>query len=154
MTTRREQYAEGVVALLASQSDFDALPWPSELDADRVIGVPATRSLVTAFGGDEIATLVIHMGVDIVTASTIGSSTHVAQLMLTAVVRDPTPEQLANRLFEIAHPLVMAYSPPGVVQIEEVRTDEPMGTPADPDAAFVTMHYAITYQTQPDSLSA
>jgi hypothetical protein len=150
----RESYVQAAIAALDRQSGFGGMPWPSELDPGRTIDIGVERSMVLGFDGDEVATLVVHQGVDDPVTTDLGCVTNIVEIMVTAIVRDPMPDVLANQLFEISHPVIMGLvGLASLIQIEKGRTDAPMFTTADPNAVFLTMHYAFTYQTQPDSLS-
>lgn len=56
-------------------------------------------------------------------------------------------------LFELIHPVIMAYREDSITQVDELRTVEPKYADGDLTRQVVAKIYLITYQTEDDSLS-
>jgi hypothetical protein len=140
MTTLREIFIEALMTRLRQDDELQAR------------GVHFRRSIFSAVDSEEPFVIAVHRGGDPLVDENIGRVTRECIVMVTGV-RDPAPDQAADRLFERTHPLVMGFDAAGVLGVREIGTGEPEVADFDGGVGVVTMRYSIQYQTRPDSLS-
>ena len=141
MAVLLETYIDSLTALFAGNADLQAL------------GVTVHESVDDAFDASEPRALVVDCGaVPALDPSTIGRTTRAIELALIAVVRGNPPRRAASAVFEITHPLVLAFDAPGVLGVTEVGRDRPDVIGAENGIGVITMRYAIQYQSAPDAL--
>lgn len=137
--TLRETYIQGLIAQIEAISWFPA-------------GV--TRSMSVAFNREESPMLIIHRGSEDIENSLGDDTDRQCELLASVVSRAEAPDQEADEVMEVAHPIIMQYRAPGIVLIEEVGTNAPMFAGADGAACMMTTRYRIHYSTSRLSLSA
>ena len=64
------------------------------------------------------------------------------------------PDQLADEIMELAHPVIMAYRAAAMVEMGELGTNAPTFAQGDAQACLLTTRYGIKYTTGRRSLSA
>ncbi|MEM5449856.1 MULTISPECIES: hypothetical protein [Paraburkholderia] len=139
MTTRRESYVESLMQALSGSAELQSL------------GVQVERSVFEAVSSSEPRVLVVHRGRDVPTTD-IGVTARECIFNLTAVVRDAAPDRAADDIFELAHPIVMAFDAPGLMGIVEGPTEEPSVADAEGGIGVVTIQYLFQYQTPTEAL--
>lgn len=140
MTTRLQEYINGLYQAVEAKADFPAV---------------AERSTLRAFTRDDPAMLVIHPGREVVSPdSPHPMATRIRELLFTAHTSGADRDDASESIFEALQPLVMGFTAPDIVQIEEFGTDEPKYVQGDRDRMAVTKRFRITYQTMADSLAA
>jgi len=140
MTTRLQRYVDELYAVV-----------------EQVDGFPAAveRSTLRAFRRDEHPMLVIHQGREVISPdSAWPRSTRVRELLCTVHTAGAERDTSSEEVFEALQPIVIGYVADGLVQIEELGTDEPKYLQGDLDRMAVTKRFRLTYQTLDDSLSA
>ncbi|HEY9145263.1 MAG TPA: hypothetical protein VIN36_01125 [Thiobacillus sp.] len=139
MTTLRETYIEGLMAVLEAVPGFPA-------------GVH--RSISVAFRREESPVLVVHRGGEDV-ANSLGDDTdRFCEILVSVISRGDTPDRDADAVMELAHPAIMQFLAPGLIQMEEVGTNAPVFSNADGHACMMTTRYKVHYCTDRLSLSA
>lgn len=140
MTTLFQVYRDGILAAIQAAPNFPAL---------------VETSTLRAFTRDEPSVLVLHTGKEVVSGEAAWpTSTRIRELLCSAQTAGEAREDFAEAIFEALQPIVMQFSAPGIVQIDEFGTDEPKFTSGDLPRMLMTKRFRITYQTQADSLSA
>ena len=129
----RQQLLQGLAEFLAQQPGFPA-----------TVG----RSLARAFGADEGSQLVVHRGSESPDLDVDGDGQRYCDVLISVVGRSDDAEVEADAVMEVAHPLVMGYSDPRIVQIEEIKVDEPKYASADYKLCVITTQYRFSYQVQ------
>jgi hypothetical protein len=140
MTTRRESYVAALMAQLAGSA------------ALRALGVTVERSVFEAISSHEGSVLVVHRGRD-TPVSSLGVTDRQCVLMLTAVVRDASPDRAADSIFEAAHPIVMGFDADRLLGVTEGPTGEPQAGDVEGGVGVITIQYLLQYQTAPNSLA-
>jgi hypothetical protein len=131
--TIRQQLLQGLADYLQGQQDFPAL-----------VG----RSLARAFGADEGTQLVVHRGGESPDLDIDGDGQRYCDALISVVTRSDEAEVDADAVMDIAHPLVMGFTDPRLVLIEEIKVDEPKYASADYRVCVITTHYRFSYQVQ------
>lgn len=139
MTTRRETYIQQLVDLFKNTAGF-----PAEV----------SRTLEDGFSREEGKILVVHRGGETLNSSVSGSGLRDCEIRLSTLTRGDSPEEGSDSVLEIAHPLIMAFKPAGLVQVKELRTDEPKFGGGDGKVCLITVHYVFRYNTAANTLSA
>jgi len=129
----RQQIQAALVEQLVAWPDFPA-----------IVG----RSLVRAFSEDEGDQLVVHRGSETPDLDLDGDGQRACDVLVTVVTRADDAEPAADNVMAVAHPIIMAFSLPGVLNVEEIKVDEPKYASADYRVCMVTTQYRITYQVQ------
>ncbi len=138
--TRRETYIQGLIAALAAAPGLSA---------------KVERSVVVAFNRSESPVLVVHRGSEALENSLGDDDTYrTCEILISVVARSDVPDQVADEVMEVAHPVIMAYMAAGVIQMQEMGTDAPVFAQADSKACLMTTRYVIQYLTNRLSLSA
>ena len=136
--TLRETYIQGLLAALRAVPNF-----PAQVE----------RSLSIAFSREESPVLVVHRGAEELENS-LGSDTDRSCAILVSVIsRSDVPDQVADDVMEVAHPVIMAFQLAGIQQMQEMGTNAPVFSNADGQACMVTTRYSIMYGTDRLSLS-
>ncbi|MBR7961417.1 hypothetical protein KDW41_13285 [Burkholderia vietnamiensis] len=136
MTTLRERFIEQLMKALSDE--------PRLSDE----GVVIERSLFAAFASNEARVLVVHRGSDPVVDENVGVTTRECGVAVSAVVHADAPDREADVMFEVVHPIVMAFQTDGLIGVREAGTDEPQAGDADGGVGVVTMRYLFLYQTR------
>ncbi|MBY0237871.1 MAG: hypothetical protein K2X55_01005 [Burkholderiaceae bacterium] len=139
MTTLREVYIEGIIAALEATPGF-----PAKVE----------RSVNRAFTRQESPVLVVHRGGEDVNDSLNSSVFRACEVLVSVVTRSDVPDQVADEIMEIAHPVIMAYRGDRMMKILEAGTNAPVFSPADSQACLLTTRYNIQYTTARRSLTA
>lgn len=140
MTTRLQSYIDALYSAVETTPGFPA---------------KTERSTLRAFKREEPAMLVIQPGREVVSPdSSWPMSTRIREVLCTAHTAGADRDDASEAIFEALQPIVMNFSAPALVLIEEFGTDEPKYAQADLDRMAVTKRFRITYQTAADSLSA
>jgi hypothetical protein len=137
--TLRESYIQGLIDMLAALPGFPA-------------GVH--RSMSVAFRRDESPALVVHRGAEELENSLGDDTDRHCEILVSVVSRGDAPDRDADEVMEMAHPVIMQFTAPGVVQMEEIGTNAPVFANADGQACMVTTRYKVHYCTDRLSLSA
>lgn len=119
-------------------------------------GFPAAveRSIVKAFDREDGAVIVVHRGGEQdPDNSRLGVIDRVCEILVSVVARGDAPDQLADDVLEVAHPLVMTYAAAGIIDLWEGPTDTPKFSDTNGTAGLITVHYFIKYRTSPTSLT-
>jgi hypothetical protein len=140
MTTNRSTYLRGIADALAADTGLKQL------------GVVLGRSVWYAAPRTRGRVLVVSRGRDVVVDTNIGRTTRNFIMSLSAIVWSPTPDDEADEIFSLSHPVVMSYSADGMLGITEGPTLEPQVGDEDGGMGILTMQYAIEYQTAPNAL--
>lgn len=138
MTTRTALYVKGIRAALGAVGAV-----PARLESSPVRA--ATR--------DAIPMLRVLPGREVVVSGSIGCTARHREVHLWLHTAGDDHLDLAERVFEAAHPIVMAFQASGLVSVEEVGTDEPKYADADLTRQVVVKRYLFIYQTDEHSLS-
>lgn len=138
MTTLFQGYRDGIVAALRAVPVF-----PAEVET----------STLRAFTRDDDAVLVLHPGKEVVADGAWPRAERIRELLCSVHAAGDDREDVAEAVFEALQPIVMRYTAPGIVQIDEFGTDEPRFTSGDQARMLVTKRFRITYQTDADSLT-
>lgn len=136
--TRRESYIQALVDLFEGTVGFPAI---------------VSRTLEDAFCREEGKILVVHRGGELPNSTVSGSALRECEIRLSTVTRGESPEADSDAVLEIAHPLVMTFKPAGLVQVKEIKTDEPKYGGGDGRACLITVHYVFRYNTSANTLS-
>lgn len=139
MKTRVQMYVEGLHDALRAVPGFPAVIEPSPVRAHT----------------HELAQVVtVQVGAERVTDGATPRVTRMREIHLLVHTAGEDGLGLSEQVFSAAHPIVMAFTGPGLVQVEELRTDEPRYVNGDLLRQAITKRYLFTYQTAEDSLSA
>ncbi|GAA5231751.1 hypothetical protein FOZ76_14495 [Verticiella sediminum] len=138
MTTLVQTYVEGLRAELIAAPGF-----PAEVESSPVRASTRQRP--------QVVTLLL--GLETVADGSISRVNRAREVHLLVHTAGEDHIELSESVFEAAHPLVMGFSAPGIVGIQELRTDEPKYANGDLLRQVVTRRYLITYQTDEHSLS-
>ncbi|MGV2895048.1 hypothetical protein ACNPPY_04595 [Achromobacter sp. AGC78] len=133
-----------------------ALTYVQELRAAlKVAGFPAVMepSPVRAITREDPRVVSVQLGAESVESMAVPRVTRVREIHLIVHTCGDDHLELAEDVFEAAHPLVMGYSGPNVIAVAEFGTDEPKYANGDLRRQVVTRRYRITYQTDEQSLS-
>ena len=136
--TLRESYIQGIIAALRALPDFPA---------------SVERAVTTAFARNEGPVLVVHRGAEGLEGK-LGEVHRTCEVLVSVVTRSSVPDQLADEIMELAHPVVMAFRGTGMIEIAEEGTNAPTFAQADAQACLLTTRYGIKYATSRRSLSA
>jgi hypothetical protein len=136
--TRREAYIQALIALFGSTPDF-----PAKL----------ARTLDDAFSRDEGNILVVHRGNEVPNTGTSGSALRDCGIRLSTITRGDSPEEESDAILEVAHPLIMTFRPAGLVQVKEIKTDEPKYGGGDGRTCLISVHYVFRYNTSPNTIA-
>lgn len=139
MKTLVQLYVEGLHDALRSAAGFPALVEPSPVRAH----THAQAQVIT-----------VQVGAERVTDSATPRVTRMREIHLLVHTAGDDGLGLSERVFSAAHPVLMHFTGPGLVQVEELRTDEPRYVNGDLLRQAITKRYLFTYQTAEDSLSA
>lgn len=123
---------------------------------DQAPGFPAQteRSTLRAFRREDNCMLVIHLGREtVLDDSPWPRSNRAREVLCTVHTRGDDQGALSEATLEALQPIVMGFSADGLVQVEEIGTDEPKFVQADLDRMAVTKRFVFTYQTMADSLA-
>lgn len=137
--TLRESYIQGLIAML------EVVPW---------IPAGVHRSMSVAFSREESPALIVHRGAEDIENSLGDDTERYCEILFSVVSRGDAPDQEADEVMEFAHPMIMQFSAPGIVLVEEIGTNAPVFASADGSACMVTTRYKIHYSTDRLSLSA
>lgn len=137
MTTLASQYIKELRKSLRAIVDFPAL---------------IEDSPVRAFNRDTQA-LCLTLGPEKVTSASHPMVTRQRELHVQVHTSGNDHLDISEAIFQSAHPLIMRFDSSGVVQVDELQTDEPRYANGDLTRQVVTRRYLITYQTLEDSLS-
>lgn len=133
MTTRVQQYIDGLMTALQSDPDF-----PAALET----------STLRAFRRDDYPVLVIHRGKEAVSeSSTYGQYRRIRELCFTVHTAGDDREEDAEKVFASLQPIVMGYSGTDLNMVDEIGTGEPMFAQADRDRMATTKRFAFIYTT-------
>lgn len=136
--TLRESYIQGLMAALQAVPSFPAL---------------VERSVVVAFSRAESPVLVVHRGAEDL-ENTMGDDTYrTCEILVSVVARSDAPDQVADEVMEVAHPVIMAYMGARMLQMQELGTNAPVFAQADSKACLMTTRYGIQYVTDRLSLA-
>lgn len=138
MTTLAQRYIEGMRAALEAAPNFPA----------RVESSP-----VRAHTRNETAVVSLQLGTESVEGSGTPRVTRSREVHLMVHTAGDEHLALCEGTFEAATPILMQYQAEAIVQIEELRTDEPKYANGDLTRQVVTKRFLVTYQTVDDSLS-
>lgn len=137
--TLRESYIQGLIDLLTGTVGFPA-------------GVE--RSITRAFTREESPVVIVHRGGEDL-ENTLGRITdRHCEILVTVLSRSDVPDADADEVMEIAHPLIMGFTAPGVELVQEVGTNAPLFSNANGQACMLTARYKILYSTDRRSLSS
>ena len=137
--TLREIFIQELMALLAATPSF-----PAQVE----------RSIAVAFSREESPVLVIHRGAEGVEADLSGEAIRECEILVSVITRSDVPDQQADSIMEVAHPLLMAYRADNLLQMWEVGTNAPIFANTDGQACMLTTRYRAQYRTDTLSLSA
>ncbi|MFC3865852.1 hypothetical protein [Alcaligenes aquatilis] len=138
MKTRVQLYVEGVRAALRAAPGFPAKVEDSPVRAH-------------TFVQDRVIT--VQPGSETVTEGATPRVNRVREIHLLVHTAGDNGLELSESIFAAAHPIVMNFSGPGLVQVQELRTDEPRYANGDLERQVITKRYLFYYQTADDSLS-
>lgn len=138
MKTRVQLYVEGVRAALRAASQVPAKVEDSPVRAH-------------TFAQDRVITVL--PGSETVTEGATPRVSRVREIHLLVHTAGDNGLDLSESIFAAAHPIVMNFSGPGLVQVQELRTDEPRYANGDLERQVITKRYLFYYQTADDSLS-
>jgi len=137
--TLRESYIQGMIAALAAVTGF-----PAKVE----------RSISIAFSREESPVLVVHRGAEDL-ENTLGDDTYrTCEILVSVISRSDVPDQVADDVMAVAHPVIMAYQAANLIQMQEMGTNAPVFSNADSQACMMTTRYSIQYCTDRLSLSA
>ena len=136
--TLRELFMQELAALLSAAPSF-----------------PATveRSINIAFTREESPVLVIHRGGEDIEADMCGETIRECEILASVITRNDVPDQQADSVMEIAHPLIMGYTSNHLLQVWELGTNAPLFAGADGLACMLTTRYKLQYRTETASLT-
>ena len=138
MKTRVQLYVEGVRAALRAAPQFPAKVEDSPVRAH-------------TFVQDRVIT--VQPGSETVTEGATPRVNRVREIHLLVHTAGDNGLDLSESIFAAAHPIVMNFTGPGLVQVQELRTDEPRYANGDLERQVITRRYLFYYQTADDSLS-
>lgn len=138
MKTRVQLYVEGVRAALRAAPGL-----PAEVEDSAVRAHTFIRDKV----------LTVQLGAETVTEGATPRVNRVRELHVQVHTAGDNGLELSESIFAAAHPIVMNFSGPGLVQVQELRTDEPRYANGDLERQVITKRYLFYYQTADDSLS-
>lgn len=137
--TLRETYIQGLIAALTGTVG---------------LGAEVGRSIVVAFARPRGSVLVVHRGGEEL-ENTLGDDTERhCEILVSVITRSDVPDQVADQVMEIAHPVIMGYQAAGMIQMQEMGTNAPVFANTDGQACMLTSRYRIQYSTDRLSLSA
>jgi hypothetical protein len=137
--TLRETYIQALIALFKATPGFPAM---------------VERSLVVAFAYEEGSVVVVHRGKEDPDNSMTGVTDRTCEILISVITRSAVPDQVADEVMEVVHPLVMHFTAANLMRVLEGQTDEPKFSGTDTSACLMATHYTLLYRTIPDSLSA
>lgn len=138
MTTLAMQYVTGLRAALEAAAGFAAT---------------VESSPVRAVARDEPKVISVQLGGESVEDVNTPRATRVREIHVLVHTAGDDHQEMAEEVFEQAHPIIMQYTGPNVVEVAEFGTDEPKYVNGDLRRQVVNKRYRITYQTYEDSLS-
>ena len=138
MKTRVQLYVEGVRAALRAAPGF-----PAEVEDSPVRAHTFIRDRV----------ITVQLGAETVTEGATPRVNRVREIHLLVHTAGDNGLELSESIFAAAHPIVMNFSGPGLVQVQELRSDEPRYANGDLERQVITKRYLFYYQTADDSLS-
>lgn len=137
MTTLAMQYVEDLRAALKAAPGF-----PAEVESSPVRAVAREAPMVIS----------VQLGGESVESLNSPRVTRVREIHILVHTAGDDHQALAEKVFELAHPVVMAYDGPNVVEVIEFGTDEPKYVNGDLRRQVVNKRYRITYQTDEHAL--
>lgn len=137
--TLRELFIQELIAQLSSAPAFPAM---------------VERSINVAFTREESPVLVIHRGSEEIEADLCGETIRECEILASVITRSDVPDQQADSVMEVAHPLIVAYTSDHLLQIWEVGTNAPLFAGADSLACMLTTRYKVQYRTATASLNS
>lgn len=142
MTTLREQYVGALLDLMTANPDLQQL------------NVQVGRSIVDALDEQHTLALILHLGADAQPdRSAIGFATRQTEILCTVITRDSTPDQAADTVIELAHPIIMNFDAGALIATDEGQTDPPIFANVNGESCLRTVHYFFTYRTRSNSLT-
>jgi hypothetical protein len=137
MTTLAMQYVLDLRAALEAAPGF-----PAEVESSPVRAIARETPMVISvqLGGESVES--IHPP----------RATRVREIHVLVHTAGDDHQAMAENVFEQAHPVVIAYAGPNVVEVAEFGTDEPKYVNGDLRRQVVNKRYRITYQTDEHSL--
>jgi len=131
--THLQTYIKGLIAALRATPGF-----PGDIE----------ESPVRAISRDRPQVLSIRPGAEAISAdSPHDRSTRVREIHVVVHTAGEDQVDLAEEVFEAAHPIIMTFEAEDLVAIEEHSTDEPKYANGDLTRQVVTRRYRFTYQT-------
>nr|WP_218940910.1 hypothetical protein [Allopusillimonas soli] len=117
-------------------------------------GFPARieKSPVRALNREDRQVLSILPGAESVQDSPVSMATREREILLVVHTAGDEHLDLAEAVFEAAHPIVMGFTAEGLVSVNEHGTDEPKYANGDLTRQVVTKRYRLIYQTDEHSL--
>ncbi|SDV51685.1 hypothetical protein [Chitinasiproducens palmae] len=137
------------------QQLLGALRASLQADAQLTARVAIGESVLDALDEAAGSTLVIHRGGELPRRTNMGVTDRFCEVLATVIVRAPAPDVEADRILEIAHPIIVALDLPGLISIEESvdgGADPPMFGESNSNLCLCTTHYVMHYRTSGDSL--
>ncbi|ALP62820.1 hypothetical protein [Paraburkholderia caribensis] len=142
MTTLRETFVEALLAQLEADPDVQQL------------NVQIGRSVVDALDAQHSLALIVHLGGEAPPdRSAVGFATRQTELLFTVITRDTAPDKAADSVLELAHPIVMSFDAPSLIDASEGQTDPPIFANVDGESCLRTVHYVYIYRTRWNSLT-
>lgn len=138
--TKRSTYLTGLAAALTAAAGLEQL------------GVTVGRSIWHAAQRQGGRVLVVSRGRDVPVDTNIGYTTRNCIVLLSAIVWSELPDDEADEIFALSHPIVMGFAADGIIGITEGPTNEPQVGTEDGGMGILTMQYAIEYRTAPNAL--
>lgn len=117
-------------------------------------GFPARieKSPVRALNRQDARVLSVLPGAESVQDSPVSMATREREILLVVHTAGDEHLDLAEAVFEAAHPIVMGFAAEGLVSVSEHGTDEPKYANGDLTRQVVTKRYRFIYQTDEHSL--
>ncbi|MHC0506400.1 hypothetical protein [Achromobacter aegrifaciens] len=110
-------------------------------------------SPVRAIAREEPRVISVQLGGESVESINTPRVTRVREIHVLVHTAGDDHQAMAEEVFERAHPVVMVYQGPNIVEIAEFGTDEPKYVNGDLRRQVVNKRYRITYQSDELSLS-
>lgn len=123
------------------------------LEAAPGFGAVVESSPVRAVTRDESKVISVQLGGESVESVNTPRATRVREIHVLVHTAGDTHQEMAEEVFEQAHPIIMRYAGQNIVQVAEFGTDEPKYVNGDLRRQVVNKRYRITYQTDEHSLS-
>src|ERR1700741_5062109 len=127
--TLRETFIQGLLAALRAAPD---------------LGATVERSIVKASTCEDGAVIAVHRGGELEPDnSKLGVIDRVCEILVSVVARNDAPDQAADAVLNVAHPLVMNYTHAKIMDVWEGPTDAPKFNDIGGTAGMTTVHYFI-----------